>query len=109
MVVTLLERLDRQGVGVNGQDAVDKRESTLSGAVFVSVVSAPLHRILHRISSSALKQIEGKLQEVSDRVKNVDYAKNNEDSKAVSELMECIRDAVIDCQVSDGTQVEPAI
>ena len=56
-----------------------------------------------------MKQIEGKLQELSDHVKNVDYARNNGDDKVVSELMDYIRDAVIDCQVSGGAQVKPAI
>ena len=43
MLVTLLEQLDRQGVGTDGQDTAGKQESTRRDAVFVSVISAPLH------------------------------------------------------------------
>ena len=43
MVVTLLERLDRQGVEMNGQDTGGKQESTRSDALIASVISAPLH------------------------------------------------------------------
>ena len=37
---------------------------------------------------------------------NVDYAKNDEGGKVMSELMDYIREAVTDCQVSGGVQVE---
>ena len=47
MVMTLLERLDRQGVlGTNGQDTSGKRESARIDTLIVSVVSTPLHRVL---------------------------------------------------------------
>ena len=58
--------------------------------------------------SSALKRIEAKLQDVSNRFKNAGYVGSDKDSKAVSELVNYIRDAVTDCQVSCGVQVESA-
>ena len=42
MVVTLLERLDMQGVGMSGPDTVDEQDPTRRDAVFVSVISAPV-------------------------------------------------------------------
>ena len=42
MVVTLLEHLDRLGIGMSDGDAVSKRESTRNGDLLGSVVSVPL-------------------------------------------------------------------
>ena len=42
MVGTLLEHLDRLGVGMNSGDGVHKQESTRSDALLRSVISVPL-------------------------------------------------------------------
>ena len=46
MVVTLLEHLDRLGVGMNSGDAIHKQEPTRSDALLRSAVSIPLYLIL---------------------------------------------------------------
>ena len=51
--------------------------------------------------SSTLNRIEHKLQGVLDRVKASGYKENDEDVQIVSELMDDVRDAVTDYQVSD--------
>ena len=40
MVVTLLEHLDRLGIGMSSGDTIHKQESTRSHALLVSVISA---------------------------------------------------------------------
>jgi len=59
-------------------------------------------RISSRLLSSALNRIESKLRKVSDRIGTVGLTANDEDIRIVSELVEDIRDAVIDYQVSGG-------
>ena len=58
--------------------------------------------ILRSIPSSALEQIKAELRDVSDHVKSFGRAGSNEDTKAMSELMGYIRDAVTNYQVSGG-------
>ena len=45
MVVSLLEHLDRLGVGMNSGDAIHKQESTRSDTLFRSVISVPVYLI----------------------------------------------------------------
>ena len=45
-IVTLLERLDRLGLGMDDGDVVYKQESTRSDALLMSDISAPLYPIL---------------------------------------------------------------
>ena len=68
-----------------------------------------LYSILRSIPSSALEQIKAELQDVSDHVKSLGRVGSNEDTKAVSELLDYIRDAVTNYQVSDGAQAVPII
>ena len=84
----LLKWLDKLGVGMNDGDAIHKLQPTRSGALFVSVVSAPLCLIQHSILSSVLEQIKDKFQDVSDRIGNLGYIGSTEGAKAVSQLME---------------------
>ena len=46
MVVTLLEHLERLGVGMNSGHPVSTQESTGSDALLMSVISAPIHLFL---------------------------------------------------------------
>ena len=52
------------------------------------------------ILSSALERIKNKLEDLSDRVENMEQTGDNGDAKVVAELVGDIRDAVTDCQVS---------
>jgi len=50
--------------------------------------------------SSTLEQIKDKLQRVLDHIEAVEYKENDKDVQIVSELMDDVRDAVTDYQVS---------
>jgi len=52
-------------------------------------------------SSSTLERFKEQLQEVSDRAENTGYTGSDGDGEVVSQLMDEIRAAIIDCQVSD--------
>ena len=82
----LVKSLDRLGLGDND-------------GLLVSVISAPLYSILYLILSSALERINDKLRDVSNRIENAGYMGSN-DGKAVSELMDEIRAAIANRQVS---------
>lgn len=100
-VDALLERFEKLDVGgdtVHGQDA------TQTDALLTSVISPSLYSTIHSIPPSALERIEDKLRDVSDRVESGGHVASNEDTKAVSELMDYIRDAVTSYQVCGGTQ-----
>jgi len=60
-------------------------------------------------SSSTLERFKQKLQEVSDRIENAGYTGSNEDAEVVSQLMDEIRAAIVDCQVSDKAQTVSGI
>jgi len=85
---TVSERLHRLGLGKDGGDEVDKQESTRRDVLL-----------------SALGQVEGKLRKVSDRVEVVGYTENDGDAQIVCELMDDIRDAVIDYQTAQQQAV----
>ena len=46
MVATLLEHLDRLGVGMNSGDPVSTQQPTGSDALLMSVTSTPIHSML---------------------------------------------------------------
>ena len=96
----LLKWLDKLGAGVNDGDAIRKLQPTRSDALLASVISAPLCLIQHSILSSALERIKDKFRDVSDRIENPGYMGSTEDVKAVPQIMEEIRGAIADCQVS---------
>jgi len=52
-------------------------------------------------SSSTLERFKVKLKEVSDRIENAGYTGSDGDGEVVSRLMDEIRAAIVDCQVSD--------
>ena len=85
----LLKRLDELGVGMNGGDAS-----------LASVISAPLRLIQHSILSSTLDRIKDRLRDISDRIENPVYMGSTKGAKAVSRLMEEIRVAIANRQVS---------
>jgi len=60
-------------------------------------------------SSSTLERFKEKLQEVSDRIENAGYTGSDEDAEVVSQLMDEIRAAIVDCQVSDKAQTRSGI
>ena len=92
--------LDRLGLGWEDEDVADVRELMRRADLFVSVILAPPESVLYRLLSSTLDLINHKNRGVLDRVKVVGYTENNEDIQIVSELMDDIRDAVVDYQVS---------
>ena len=53
-------------------------------------------------------QVKDKLKDVPDRFENMGRTGNNEHAKAVSELMDSIRNAVDNCQVSGNAQTGSA-
>jgi len=53
------------------------------------------------LSSSTLGRFKEKLREVSNRIENAGYTGSEEDAEVVSQLMDEIRAAIVDCQVSD--------
>ena len=105
----LLKRLDKLGVGVNDGDATHTLQPERSGALLASAILAPLCLIQHSILSSALERIKDKVRDVSDCIENPGYMGNTEGAKAVSRLMEEIRTAIADCQVSGRALTGPAI
>ena len=84
---TLVTSLNRLGLGEND-------------GLLMSVISVPLYSTSHSILSSALEQIDDKLQEISNRIKNAGYMESN-DGKAVSEIMDEIRAAIANRRVSN--------
>ena len=54
--------------------------------------------------SSSLNQVTHKFRTVSDRLAAVGYTGNEEDFRTVSELMDEIREAATEYQVSHGTK-----
>ena len=60
-------------------------------------------------SSSTLERFKEKLQEVSDRIENAGYTGSDEDAEAMPQLMDEIRAAIVDCQVSDKAQTKSGI
>ena len=60
---------------------------------------------MHSNVSSALNRIKHKLQELLGRVKAADYTENDEDVQTIAELMDEIRDAVTDHQVSGDSRL----
>ena len=102
---TLLKWLDKLGLGTNDGDGVHILQSTQGDApAFASVILVPLCSIQCSIRSSSLEGIKQKLQEVFNRIENAGYMGNDENVKVVSELMDDIRAAVINCQVSSEAQ-----
>jgi len=101
-ITTILERLRRLGLGKRDEGVVDKEELARRGALLASVTTAPCNSILYLWLSGTLNQIESKLREVSGRIGTVGLTANEEDIRIVSALVEDIRDAVIDYQVSGG-------
>jgi len=59
--------------------------------------------------SSTLERFKEKLQEVSDRVENAGYTGSDQDAGVVSQLMDEIRTAIVDCQVSDKAETRSGI
>ena len=94
---------------MNDGDAIHKLQPTRSDALLASVISAPLCLIQHSILSSALERIKDKFRDVSDRIGNPGYMGSTEGAKAVSQLIEEIRAAIADCQVSGNAQTRSAI
>ena len=109
MVTTLSEHLHGLGIGMNSGDVVHEQQSTRNDTLLESVISVPLCSILRRILSSALKRIDAKLQDISDRFKNAGYVGSDDDSQVVSEFMGCVRGAVINLQVSGEARTELVI
>ena len=60
-------------------------------------------------SSSTLERFKQKLQEVSDRIENAGYTGSDGGAEVVSQLMDEIRAAIADCQVSDEAQTRSGI
>jgi len=59
--------------------------------------------------SSTLERFKEKLQDVSDRVENAGYTGSDQDAGVVSQLMDEIRTAIVDCQVSDKAETRSGI
>jgi len=94
-----IARLDRLGSGKDDKDTVDAQESKRRADLFTLVAWA--HRsILRSLHYSTLDETRDSLQEVLDRAGAVDYVENDEDRQTVSNLVDDIRDAVIEYQVS---------
>ena len=62
--------------------------------------SSGLHFTLGLTLSSSLEQIKDKLTLVSNQLENVERIGSNQDTMDVPEMLDDIRDAVNDCQVS---------
>ena len=60
-------------------------------------------------SSSALERFGEKLQEVSDQIEDASHTGSGEDAEIVSQLMDEIRIAIVDCRVSDKAQTRSGI
>ena len=60
-------------------------------------------------SSSILERFKEQLREVSDRFENTGYTGSDGDGEVVSQLMDEIRAAIVDCQVSDKVQTRLGI
>ena len=101
-IKTAFARLDKLELGLRGdsQDAVDVEESVRRADLFASVTSPCRGFTMYRLFSSTLDRIKHRLREVLDRVEAVGYTESDEDIQIVSELMDGIRDAVTDYQVS---------
>ena len=95
-----LERLDKLGSGENAEEAIDAQGSVLHVGPLKLVTSAS-YSVLRLFLSSTLNRIKHKLQAVLGHVGAADYTGNEEDVRVVSGLMDEIRDAVMDYQVSD--------
>ena len=52
------------------------------------------------LSFSTLERFKEKLQEVFDRIENAGYTGSDEDAEVVSQVMDEIRAAIVDCPVS---------
>jgi hypothetical protein len=74
-------------------------------AALTSVDSVLLFRSCIEPLSSALERINDKLQDSSDHVENAGRLGNNEVIKDVSDLMDGVRSAVVECQVSDSNKI----
>ena len=90
---------------MNDGGGVCEQESARTDALLRSVISLSLYSTLCSIHSSALEKIKAELRDISDHIKSVGRAGSNEDTKAMSELMGYIRDAVTNYQVSGGARV----
>lgn len=84
------------GLGAENWSVVTARND----AALLSAIQAFLACSFVEFSPSALERIKDKLKEVSDRIENMGRVGNNEDVKAVAQLVDHIRDAVTDCKVS---------
>ena len=60
-------------------------------------------------SSSTLERFEEKLQEISDRIENAGYTGSDGDAEVVSQVMDEVRTAIVDSQVSDKAQTSSGI
>ena len=94
----MVKSLDRLGLGTNDADTVHKLQ-------LMSVISAFLHSIPHRILSSGLERINisNKLRDISGRIENTgDMGMNG--GKVVSEPVDEIQTTTTNCQVSNKAQ-----
>ena len=95
----LVKGLGRLGLGTNDGDAVHKPRSTGNDDLPMSVILISLYSIPHSILSSAPGRIDDKLRDISNRIEDAGYMGSN-DGKAVPELMDEIRAAIANRQVS---------
>ena len=73
----------------------------------MSSFGSGLHFTLGLTLSGSLEQIKDKLTLVSSQLENVERMGSNQDTMDVPEMLDGIRDAVNDCQVSTVEQRAP--
>jgi len=104
-----VKSLDRLGLGTSGGDVGHRLQPTRNSVLLMSVFSAHLYEFHAEFSSSTLERFKEKLQEVSDRIDNAGYTGSDEDGEVVSRLMDEVRAAIVDCQVSYKAQTGSGI
>ena len=104
----LVKSLDRLGLGTNDGDVVRKLQSAQTDGLLMSVISIPLCSYPHRIFSSALEHIDNKLRDTFNRIEAAGCT-GSDDGNIVSELVDEIRAAIANFQVSSKAQTGRAI
>lgn len=101
----LLTGLDRLGLGAGDGSVFHKPQPTRSDAVLMSAVPVPFIRSCILTVPSSLERIKVKLKDITDRFENMGPTWNGEDARVVPGLMDDVRNAVTDFQVSGNTQL----
>jgi len=102
-IKSVLARLDRLGAAVD--DAGDGNESKRRAILFESVFSVLHERTSVLTHPRALEGIRDELLEISDRCNAPEYERNKADVRAVCELAEALRDAIVEYQVRTKLKV----